>query len=218
MRHRTAIAFLSALLLASCGTLGSNDSKPPFYGMVYDRDNQPVQNAVVVLDGKETAATDVNGRFALANLDPGVYEVELRKEGYEPLSTSVEYFSPTQVLYVKMTSRDQLLSQAETAIAERRWQEASDLVDRADLVDPDNPATLFLRAVVLFRRGQPEEARAILEGLLARDYREPSIHLFLADILQYRLSDPEGAVSQLREFLRLRYDPVVEERLKGMGN
>jgi tetratricopeptide (TPR) repeat protein len=218
MRHRTAISLLSALLLASCGTLGSNDSKPPFYGMVYDRDNQPVQNAVVVLDGKETAATDVNGRFALANLDPGVYEVELRKEGYEPLSTSVEYFSPTQVLYVKMTSRDQLLSQAETAIAERRWQEASDLVDRADRIDPDNPATLFLRAVVLFRRGQPEEARAILEGLLARDYMEPSIHLFLADILQYRLADPVGAASHLREFLLLRYDPVVEERLKGMGN
>lgn len=217
MRHRSAIAFLSALLLASCATLGSNDSKPPFYGMVYDRDNQPVQNAVVVLDGKETAATDVNGRFALANLDPGVYEVELRKEGYEPLSTSVEYFSPTQVLYVKMTSRDQLLSQAETAIAERRWQEASDLVDRADRVDPENPATLFLRAVVLFRRGQPEEARAILESLLARDYKEPSIHLFLADILQYRLSDPAGAASHLREFLRLRYDPVIEERLKGMG-
>jgi predicted Zn-dependent protease len=66
---------------------------------------------------------------------------------------------------------------------------------------------------VLFRRGDAEEARAILESLLAAGCDEPHVHLFLADLLQYRLDDPAGAASQLEKYLRSRCDPDVERRL-----
>lgn len=211
---RTAGILAFVIFSGACSTLRPGQALPPLYGMVYDMDNQPVQNALVLRDGKEKAHTDVNGRFVLADLAFGVSSIELRKDGYESLAAVVEYFSPTQVLYVKMTSMNQLLSRAEASIAERRWEEAAALVERAKLVSPGNPAALYLEAVVRFRRGEPEAARDILEGLLGKEFNEPGIHLFLADILQYRLSDPAGAACRLRAFLRLRYDPEVERRLR----
>jgi hypothetical protein len=214
MRIRSLILIPAVLVLAvSCASLKTNDQGPPFYGMVYDMDNLPVQNARVFVDGKEAAGTDVNGRFVLSGLNFDSYAVELRKVGYESLVTQLDYFSSTQVLYVKMISADQLLGEAEAALAERRWEEASSLVDRAERTKPGAPVTLYLKAVVTFRRGDAQGARALLEGLLAKEYKEPAVYLLLADILQYRQDDPAGAAAHLRSYLKLRYDPEVEKRL-----
>lgn len=217
MRVKPTVSILSILaawaLAVSCASVKPNDAGPPLYGMVYDMDNLPVQNALVSIDGRDAASTDVNGRFALSGLPFGTYEVSLRKEGYELLTTRVEYFSWTQVLYVKMISADQLLAKAESAISERRWGEAQDFVDRAERVGPDAPAALYLKAVVSFRRGDAENAKNILEGLLSKEYKEPAVYLLLADILQYRTDDPTGAAARLRSYLNLRYDPEIEKRL-----
>jgi hypothetical protein len=214
MRIRRLVAIPAILVFAAaCASLKPNDQGPSFYGMVYDRDNQPVQNALVLVDGKGIAGTDVNGRFALAGLPFGPHRLEFRKEGYESLAASADYFSQAQVLYVKMVSAEQLLAQTETAMAARRWAEAEDLVNRAERARPEAPATLYLKAVIRFRRGDAQGAQVLLEGLLAREYREPAIYLLLADIFQYRMSDIKGAAEPLRAYLVLRYDPEVEKRL-----
>lgn len=207
-------ASISFLVLAvSCSSLGTRAGDLPLYGMVYDMDNQPVQNARVSGMGGQTAVTDANGRFALADLAFGSVRLEFLKEGYESQEIAVEYVSRAQVLYVKMISAGQLRTLAEAAIRERRWEDADLLTGRAERICPGHPETLFLMAIVRFRRGDSEGARTILEELLDREYREPVIHLFLADILQYRLSDPGSAASHLRSFLSLRHDPETERRL-----
>ena len=211
--HRLAPIPALATLALSCVSFSPGKDGLPLHGMVYDEDNLPVSNALVLVDEYPQAMTDANGRFALGGLKYGTYDVELRKEGYEPLSTRVDYASAAQVLYVKMVSTDQLLRRAQAAMHERRWEEALSLLDRAERTRPGAPATLYLKAVVLFRSGDAEEARDILEGLLKEEYREPAVYLLLADIYGQRLADAAVASAHLRAYLRLRYDPEVEKRL-----
>lgn len=211
--HRLASIPALALIAVSCASMRPDKASLPLFGMVYDRGNLPVSNALVLVDGKPQATTDANGRFGLGGFKYGTYDLEFRKEGYETLSTWVDYASVTQVLYVKMVSTDQLLGQAQAAITERRWAEALSLLDRAERTRPGAPATLYLKAVVLFRSGDAEGARDILEGLLKEEYREPAIYLLLADIHERRLADVAAAAVQLRAYLRLRYNPEVEKRL-----
>lgn len=211
--HRVASIPALALIAVSCASMRPDKTGLPLYGMVYDRGNLPVSNALVLVDGKAQATTDANGRFGLEGLKYGIHDLELRKEGYETMSTRVDYVSSAQVLYVKMVSTDQLLGQAQTAITERRWAEALSLLDRAERTRHGAPATLYLKAVVLFRSGDAEGARDILEGLLKEEYREPAIYLLLADIYEHRLSDVAAAAAYLRAYLRLQYNPEVEKRL-----
>jgi hypothetical protein len=53
-------------------------------GTVLDRNNTPLENAdVTIQDPRRAAKTRADGRFQLMDLDTGVYEVNVRKIGYQ---------------------------------------------------------------------------------------------------------------------------------------
>jgi hypothetical protein len=219
MKCPCAACLIVAILASSCATNGlkrEGPSEAPLNGMVYDCENRPVADAEVYLDGYLRARSDIYGRFSLGEIRLGRYEVELRKNGCERSAFAVEYRDPTQIVYAKLVSSGQLLLMAEKEVERRCWAEALSCLDRVEALGEVDPAARYLRAVVLFRRGEAGEARAILESLLAAGYDEPHVHLFLADLLQHRLSDPAGAASQLQKYLRSRYDPDAERRLAAL--
>ncbi len=211
--------FLPAILviLASCASVGNERRDAALNGMIYDFESQPVQGAVVEVDGAVMATSDVNGRFALAGLPMGAHRLVAGREGYEKVETEIDYSDATQVVYVKMISADQLLGRAERALEEKNWREAEDLLRRNEAVRGGNPAAGYLRAVLDFRRGDYRAAAEKLEGLLAGGAKDPFVYLFLADLYQYRLDDAAHAAARLADFLAFRYDPDVERRLRSMG-
>ena len=232
------LALALSWALFSCSSTASaiatNDRSVPLYGMVYDDDNSPVAGADVLIDGKAKTRSDVNGRFVLTALKFGQYAVVVKKDYFEPARLDLDYSSATQVLYVKLVSEEELLAAADKDIAAREWAKADDHVARALALKRDDPAALFLSAVIACRRGDSPDAagaaagagtgaavgaaaaRTILEKLLAADYREPAVYLFLADILQYKYADAAGAAERLKEYLELRYDPDAEARLQAL--
>jgi hypothetical protein len=221
-----ALAFLLALMLATaCAsaarTINKDGSAAPLRGMIYDLENRPVRDAEVALDGGPSVRSDINGRFMLGAASFGKHEVEIEKPAYEPASIAVDFDEEGTIVYAKLLSSRQLLSLAEKEADKRDWAEALVFLDRKEAVDargleePD-AAALYLRSVALFRRGRPEEARAILESLIAEGYDEAYARLFLADLLQFRLNDPVGARSHLEAFVSSRYDPDVERRLRSL--
>jgi hypothetical protein len=219
MRHfALAAGILMMFGLASCATNPFPQKLPPINGMIYDYDNIPVTTASVEVDGKKVTSSDVNGRFALSDFLPGQYTIKVQKNGYETTQITIDYTDPTQILYVKMFSVVQLLQLAEKAFERRDWQNTESLLHRAELIDGHNVPLRFLQAALNFRRGNDEQANQILKQLLIDEANDPYIHVFIADLCQYRLNDMKGALRHLEEFLDLRYDPEIEKRRDDLRN
>jgi len=213
-----AICLIAALAASACASSDRSTRGGPsgasLNGMVYDYENRPVADAEIRIDGHLRARSDINGRFSLGELPFGKYAVEVGREGCERVSFAVTYGDPTQIIYVKLYSAKQLLSAAEKEMEKRNWAEAQAYLGRMEAIGADDPAARYLRAVLSFRRGQAKEAKGLLEALLADGYDEAYVHLFLADLCQYSFSDPRGAAAQLEKYLKARYDPDVERRLR----
>jgi tetratricopeptide (TPR) repeat protein len=217
MRKRIlACAFAVALVSCASGPKGAlpKDETTPVFGMIYDTDNSPVAEADISVDGISVTRSDVNGRFALPSLSLGRYNVTAQKEDYESVGFDFEYSNPTQIIYMKMISVDQLISLVEDDLDHREWEKAIRLLDRVEAIRKDDPAALYLRAVIYFQKGAYDDSRSLLESFLAKGFHEPSVYIFLADILEKKLKDPKGAIRYLQAYLEQRFDPDLEARLK----
>ena len=212
--------FLSLLALTGCQTKGpalegAFDSAP-VSGIIFDQDNRPCSNVIITLQEDRYAKSDVTGRFVFLTVPPGDYSIVFEKEGYETIAVPFPFYSRTQVLYVKMTSLDQLISLAETAIEDRKWRKAEEYLARADIIDPEDPLVLYVKGVLAFRIGDTEAAIALLKLLVAAPYPEPVALLSLADIYQYELQDSEKAMEYLQRFIGIQGDSQAEQRLRDL--
>ena len=193
-------------------------SSSPLIGMVYDREQKPCAAALILVDGQDGPRTDINGRFVIDALRRGEHLVGVRKEGYEPLEVPLSFQDRTQVLYLRVTSFGQLLREAEEALDRRRFQEADDLLLRAEALKPEDPIGLYLRAVYFLKREDTGQAISLLERIQAQGTNTPAILLSLADIYQYRLQDLPKAVLYLRQYLQAEDSPEVRARLAELEN
>jgi hypothetical protein len=219
MRKASACIGIAVVVIASScvssGPAGGKGSEPvALNGMVYDYESRPVADAEISVDGRLRARSDINGRFSLGRIPFGSYKVGFEKQGFERTCISVDYTDMMQIIYVKIFSEKQLLAASEKEVTKRSWNGALAFLDRIDAIGVQDPVARYLRAVICVRRGEAEEARRILESMLADDYDEPYIHLFLADLLQYSLADDKAAVAHLEKYLKSRYDPDGESRLE----
>lgn len=202
------------ILFVSCATV-KKEKTAPLNGMIYDKDNKPVSEAVIQINGKTFSISDVYGHFTLTGLRTfQTYQVLVTKNGFEEVSLELVYSDPTQILYIRMNSAQQMIAEAETAIQAQDWQNAEELLARAEKIDGDKTATGYLKAVIAFKKGLFTESADLLIALLSNEKQQPFICLFLADIYEYRLSDMNKASEYLLRFLESRYDPDVESRLK----
>lgn len=215
-------AFLTASLLAisllsSCATVGK-DNLLQTNGMIYDLDNKPVNDVVVSISGKSVTSTDINGHFSLPTLEARKqYELNFSKPGFETVPMSLAYTDPSQVIYVKMASGNQLLSEAEKYLKTSDWKNASLLLDRASNTDCDRTDLAYLQASFLYLKKDYASALTALVKMIDSGVDEPYIYIFSADLLQYQLDDKESAANYLRCFLALSYDPDVQNRLNALA-
>lgn len=211
---------VTALLFASCASVSKRApltfKSATLFGMVYDHDNRECANVRLVLDGKDHSTTDINGRFVLPDLAPGVHKLLATKAGYEPLEVVFDFSSPTQVLYLKMYSFDELLKQAELALGQEQWQLAQRYLKRAAGVTSHDAVLSYLYAILALKEKDYRGAARRLEALVASGTEDPSVYLFLADLYQYRLAKPALAVRALESYLKLANDPGVETRLQAL--
>lgn len=202
-------------LLVSCATApGPRHRAGELYGMIYDGDNKPVYNAAVYVNGAYAASSDIHGHFTIPRVKPKLPCLILaQKPGYETVETTFADPDPAYVLYMRMFSSDQLLTGAEKALKEKNWNQAESWLSRAEAAGGDAPSTGYLRGILGLYTNQYAEAAAILEGVVEAEKNAAFGYLFLADIYQYYLEDPEQARNNLERFLSLQYDPELQRRL-----
>ncbi len=219
------MAFFLLLLagLGGCGTFDASrnpgsaaDYPLPLNGMIYDTDNRPVADMQISLDTVNSAKSDINGRFILADVKRGTHSLRAHKEGYEDIELSFNYDNPDQIVYLKARSASELVDEAEKEALGGNWNAARLLLDRRDRIAAPDPASSYLRAVIYYRQGMPAEAAALLRQLAAAGLYGAPVHLFLADILEYELKNPDGAIAELEAYLREKNDPEAQKRLAAL--
>ncbi len=181
--------------------------------MVYNYDNQPCSGALVMIDENEGPRTDINGRFVIQSVSKGKHQITVTKDGYEKLDFSFEFLNKSQVLYLRMISFNQLLNEIEKSIENRNWKEGEKLIERAEKMKENDPVELYLKAILLKEKGDVEDSVDTLLNILDLGYNEPYVYLALADIYQYRLNNPAEAIKYIEEYLKLKRNSEVQERL-----
>ncbi|MDR3304007.1 MAG: carboxypeptidase regulatory-like domain-containing protein [Treponema sp.] len=217
MKQRYALWFaFYALCLCSCASV-KGIKIPVLYGMIYDQENKAVNGANIYLNGKYVASSDINGHFALNNINTQKhYSLLINKVDYEELNLDLMHADPSLVLYVQMSSSEQLIARAEAAFRSRDWGELDTFLSRAENAGGDALSIGYLRALQAFYNNDYSGAMAVLEDLSKAIHDSAFLYLFMADLYQYYLDDPRLAVLNLERFLGLRYDAEAEARLAGL--
>jgi len=226
MRIGAVISIVLALVFVSCASQNVTDPnvfvRAPLFGMIYDEENQPCPGVRLTVDGKEGAAagteatSDIRGRFVIPDLTRGAHMVSAKKEGFEEVSVRTLFLNKTDVLFLHMVSFGQLLTNAEKALEERKWGQADEFLARAGKLDSGDSVLLYLKAVKAYKTGKSVEAVGFLNNVLDKGVKEPAVYLFLADIYERNLADPQKAIQNLEQYLALRADEQAQKRLDGL--
>ncbi len=138
--------------------LNYKDKESYMYGMVYDFENKPVENANIFINDSLVAQTDVQGRFILkANNSSKELTICIKKETYENISSKIIY-DPINVLYFRLNNTQQLLVQAENALENNLYDESMNFIQRALLLSPNRIDIKYLECIVLYKKKQYQEA------------------------------------------------------------
>jgi tetratricopeptide (TPR) repeat protein len=219
MNYRGIVFCITCALLLSCASGPEKKDKPlALYGMIYDRDNKPVNNVKIYVGDSFAAVSDIHGHFAIPALKSGEdYHITAQKDDYEEKSTDFYYTGSEDVLYIAMYHRGQLIEEAEKALKEKNWLDAETFLSRAEKTGASSAST-FLRGIMAFQKEDYGQALSILAGLAEQEENSPYLCLFIADLCQYYTGDTGRALDYLRRFLALRYDPEAERRVKELDN
>jgi tetratricopeptide (TPR) repeat protein len=181
--------------------------------MVYDLDNRPCAGVSIEVDTRCLSTSDSSGRFLLPDLSRGPHRLSARKSGYETFEGELDFEDETQVLYLRIVSLPQLLSRAEEAVGDGDWRNATELLERAGRMNPNDPAAEFLLSVMEYNRNQDLAAKQRLLRLLSRGTDDVAVYLLLADLYEQRLGRPDLAAEALRQVLDRAQDPSIVKRL-----
>ena len=210
------IILLISMLLGSCNSLPLKKHKTQsLYGMIYDRDNRPVNNVLIYVNDKPMASSDIQGRFIIPALKPRLqYAIIARKDNYEDVAINISFSDPSYILYIRIFSADQLLAEAEEALKEKEWDRTESLLIRSQNAGGNETSIQFLQGILLFYKKQYHQALAIISALSEKERNAPYLYLFLADLCQYYLQEPSEAAHYLDKFLSLQFDPAIQRRRK----
>ncbi|MCS7000179.1 MAG: TonB-dependent receptor [Bacteroidota bacterium] len=130
MRFLTAIFLIGGFALA----------QSPFArieGTIYDSERLPIAGATIKLPQlKRGAVTRSDGSFVIANIPPGVYQVEVSAVGYEPTTTTVQLAAGKTERLRIVLRQSSIQAQSVEVTATRRIQEQTDTRTSVLTVDP----------------------------------------------------------------------------------
>lgn len=142
----------------------SDGNRVDMYVIVYDYENNGLQNVSVYIDNELMGRTDINGRYLLALKEDRDYTIRIEKNDYEGMERNFT-FDPMYVMYFQIGNAAQLLHLAEDAMAEANYEQVIVLVDRILKLDNSRIDALYLKALAHYKLNQHEEAIDILEKL-----------------------------------------------------
>jgi hypothetical protein len=218
MRSFNCFVILFFMALISCASKpAAKNGIQELYGMIYDGDNKPVHNAAVYINDKHLATSDIHGRFTLSRKAAALpWRITVQKQGYETILSTLDEPDPGYVLYMRIFSADQIITQAEEALKEKNWNKTESLLARARDAGADAAVTGCLRGILAFYQNQYAQAAKLLLEITETEKNAAHLYLFLADLYQYYLEEPAKALIFLEQYLSLQYDPELRNRAESL--
>lgn len=203
------------MMIISCKSLPRGHNT--MYGMIYDGESSPVNDARITINDKKVIFSDVYGHFLFQKAALGkTYIIKATKNGYEPLEINIPFSNASQFIYLKMYSASQLLSLAEKKIASKNYNDAYDNLSRAENAGASYISLNYLKALIEYNKHNYQESINFLKILLDSDINNPYIYLLCADNYQYGFNDINSTKLMLEKYLEITYDPEIEERYKSL--
>ena len=200
------------LLFVSCKS--NKVEIPSVQGMIYNGDNEAVSDVVVYIDDKKNAFSDIYGHFILSDIEIGnTYTIKASKNGYEEIYMSFTYSNPSQVIYFRMFSANELLYSAEEKVEQKEYKKAEEYLKRAETAGGSFLSINYLRAVIKMLIGDYDKALETANKIIEEGYTEPYLYILIADIYKNGFNDINNEQLYLQKFLKLTYDPKIQERL-----
>jgi tetratricopeptide (TPR) repeat protein len=175
----TLLISLTAFVLFSCKTAEFGYKTIDISGMVYDYSNRPVTQCEISVGNGFNAVSDINGRFTLPKVPPGIYTLTASKKGYEDYSGEVVVSDRWQIVYFRTPSQGQLLDLVDEALTANDPALAEELAERAYRIDKNNIEMLFYYATVKFRQRDYDKAMGFLEAARNLGSRDVFIERFM---------------------------------------
>lgn len=204
MKKYIYILLLIPTLFLTCRSVDkntfSNFTEAPLFGMIYDTESLPVVGAELVLDDKDTALTDINGRVLFGAVSRGEHLIVINKEGFEEARMVLNFSNRDQVLYSTLISLRNIIANLESSLKVGDILEARSLLDRASIINPDDIRLRYLKVVYLSDNMKYKEAfeEIVLLRKLFQD--DPSLIMTQAKILFYGFNKKSDAVELLMSF------------------
>lgn len=216
------IPLLMLVLVMGCQTdkMLLKDRKGKSFSLmakVFNGRNRALPGVTVTLTSEKgkvhSAQTDITGKVIFPDIPFGPYQAAFTLDAYEMVEFSFEFLRPDQALYGRLYSVDSLLENSQAAIDKQDWGEAESWLKRAEALDSRPVLAGFLRAILLWKQGNPADAVRYLERLALQHETMPAeVTLFTADLYQYDLDKSEKAIEFLDLYLQQVDDAAVAER------
>ncbi len=215
---KTVFLLLVSLVLISCRTM--NNSKPeqfteaPLFGMIYDSNSSPAAGAKVILDGKDSAMSDINGRFLLYNVSRGPHILVIQKQGFEETRTAFNFTDRGQVLYSKLISDEYILDRLESDLKSNQMEEAASLLKRAQAVNRENIRLHYLKIIYLAKKREYKKALEETEALRKVFPADSYLVMTQAKILFFGMQQKGKTIDLLKDYLVTHKSKEVQSLLK----
>lgn len=99
-----ALIFCTVLFM-SCATKGGKENIT-VYGMIYDSENNPVQDYSIVINDKMEAVSDFGGRFVIYDVQKGLCRITGKKAGYSS-SDETLYLDGKKIVYLRVQNLEE---------------------------------------------------------------------------------------------------------------
>ena len=169
-RQRWVLGWLGlcVLILSGCGTPPPGRFRAAMLvGVVVNSAGRPVSGATVELNRLRSQETGMDGRFAFDGVRRGTRELSVSGEGYEATTVEVEFTDRRQLAYVRLVSKETLISSAVEHLEAGKNGAAKRKLARARALSEEEPdiEISYLSAIIAYRNGETRDAVEALEPL-----------------------------------------------------
>lgn len=189
MKKLRYMGILCILICTSCSSMKTFKGTSDLHGGVYDVKNRPVADCIILVDGKEKARTDVNGRFVLYGLKSGTYAVETQSNMCEKFTGDISFLNETQYALITVVDKDTLYELIEKHLQKNEIEEAEKQIFRLLEIDLNNPNAIMYLALIRCKENNGEAALRVLQDAEKRGISDVWMKSFAEKMEEEREKD-----------------------------
>lgn len=180
--------------------------KDPVEGIVKSEDGKPIEGAKVTLISKEDGTrheliTSKNGIWRKPSINPGMWIVEVRAEGYTGISITVRVFPYREnksILVILSPTQESFLSKADSLYEEEKYKEALEEYQSALAENPDLHLAYERIGLCYYELDEFENAIVNLKRFLEKEPQSEETFINLS-IVYIAKGDVEGGMKYFNQ-------------------